>query len=328
MDSLLFSVNAILPIILTVLLGYCLKRIGMLSPAFVKMGNTLVFRVLLPAMLFLNVYKMKAFSGIDPAYLLYAAVFTLTVFAIGIPAVMLITKEAPRRGPLLQGTFRSNYALVGIPLATSLFGESGAIAASLLSAIVVPLYNILGVISLSLFREDQKKPSLRSIVKDVVKNPLIISIAVGLLTLLVRSLFLSLNIGFRLSDIRPLFTLLDYLSRSATPMALLLLGAQFEFSSVTGYRKELIFTTLTRAVAVPLLGIGIALLLFGERFGGAEFASLVAVFATPVAVSSVAMTQEMDSDVILAGQIVIFTTLTSAVTVFITTLILKMLGIF
>lgn len=328
MDSFLFAVNAVLPIILAVAVGYCLKRFGMISPTFVKEGNKLVFRVFLPAMLFLNIYEIESVSSVSLGYVLYAAAIVLLVFLIGIPLVMFLTDKDAHRGPLLQGTFRSNYALVGIPLATALFGETGAIAASLLSAVIVPLYNTLAVVSLSIFKRDEKTVSVKKILLDIVKNPLIVSIVIGLSVLGVRALFLRFGLAFRLSDIAPVYTLLGYLSRVATPMALILLGAQFEFSQVSGYRREIVFATLTRAIAVPVIGIGSALLFFRTSFGGAEFASLVACFATPVAVSSVPMTQEMKGDVVLAGQIVIFTTVASAFTVFIATVILRAIGIF
>ena len=83
-----------------------------------------------------------------------------------------------------------------------------------------------------------------------------------------------------------------------------------------------------RTVVVPLLGLGTAYLFFRNIFGGAQFAAFVAVFATPVAVSSVPMTQEMDGDVILAGQLVVWTTLASAVSVFLVSFLLKAVGVF
>jgi predicted permease len=85
---------------------------------------------------------------------------------------------------------------------------------------------------------------------------------------------------------------------------------------------------IIRSLIVPLLGIGIAYLFFRESFGGAQFAALVAVFCTPVAVSSVPMAQEMNADVSLAGQLVVFTTVSSAFTVFLASFLLKAAGIF
>ena len=111
-------------------------------------------------------------------------------------------------------------------------------------------------------------------------------------------------------------------------MALLMLGVQFEFSAVKTLRREILFGVLARAVAVPLLGLGCAYFFFRGRFGGAEFAAFVALFSTPVAVSSVPMAQEMGADHTLAGQLVVWTTLLSAVSVFAASFLLKLAGIF
>ena len=94
-----------------------------------------------------------------------------------------------------------------------------------------------------------------------------------------------------------------------------MLGAQFEFSHVASLRRQIAFGTLMRTVIVPVLGIGVACLI--GRFEGAHFAAFVAVFATPVSVSSVPMAQEMGGDATLAGQLVVWTTLLSAVSVFV-----------
>lgn len=118
------------------------------------------------------------------------------------------------------------------------------------------------------------------------------------------------------------------MSRLATPVALICLGAQFEFSAVAELKREIIFGTLMRTVVVPLVGIGTAFLFFRGVFGGAHFAAFIAVFATPVSISSVPMTQEMDGDVILAGQLVVWSTLASAFSVFLISFLLKLSGVF
>ncbi|MBR2406155.1 MAG: AEC family transporter [Clostridia bacterium] len=329
MDSFLFAVNAVAPIILTVAIGYLLKKAGFMNADFAKAANKLVFRLFLPAMLFLNVYRIASIGGINMNYIMYCLVALLVIFLLSIPAVILVARKREYRGVLLQGAFRSNYALIGIPLAQSLFGNDGVIVATLLSAAVIPLFNILAVISLSIFRVERgKKPSITHILSDIVRNPLIQSIALGVLVLGVRAFFTANDISFRLTDITPLFTVLGYLSDLATPLALLVLGAQFEFSAVKALRREIIFGTLMRTVIVPLLGIGTAYAFFSSQFSGAHFAAFAAMFATPVAVSSVPMAQEMDGDVALAGQLVVWTTLASAFSVFLVAFLLRLAGIF
>ena len=328
MESFLFAVNAVSPIILTVAIGYILKKAGLIPLALAKAINKLVFRVFLPCMLFLNVYTIQDIGSIDLGYILYSAGALLVIFGVAFPLVILFEKNNGRRGVLLQAAFRSNYALIGIPLAESLFGNEGSVIATVLSAAAIPLFNVLAVISLTVFRSDNEKNGTKKILTDIAKNPLIQSIACGIVVLLIRSVFVSSGITFRLTEITPLFTVLRYLSNLATPLALLVLGAQFEFSAVSALRREIIFGTLARTVFVPILGVGTTWLFFSNTFGGAHFAAFVAMFATPVAVSSVPMAQEMDGDTELAGQLVVWTTLISAFSVFLISYLLKLGGIF
>ncbi len=321
MASFIFALNAVLPIVLTVALGYLLKKIGWMDVAFSKKANKLCFRIFLPCMLFLNVYKIENIGNIETDYIIYTAIAVLALFFIAFPMVTFATRHRERRGVLCQAAFRSNYALIGIPLAESLFGEEGVAAASVLSAVVIVLFNILAVICLSVYREG--KPSFKRIFSDILKNPLIISIVLGITVLLIRPYF-----DFRISDVTPIYKVLTYLSNLATPVALLVLGAQFEFSSVSVLKREIVWGVCMRCLMVPVLGLGTAYLLFKGSFTGAEFAALTAVFTTPLAVSSVAMAQEMGADDQLAGQLVIWTTLMSAFTTFIASFLLKSAGIF
>ena len=328
MDSFLFALNAILPIVITVSIGYVLKRIGFLNEGFSKMANKLVFRVLLPIMLFLNVYKIESIADMDFGYILYVLAALLFIFAFSIPLVLSVSKRAGARGALLQAVFRSNYALIGIPLAQSLAGETGVAVATLLSAVTIPLLNILAVVSLSVFREGGEKPSIKKILMEIVKNPLIIGVVAGVAVLGVRALFVQWSVDFRLSEVTAVYSVMNQLSSMATPLALMVLGAQFEFSAVRSLRREIIFGTAMRCAIVPLIGIGGAFLFFRNQFNAAHFGAFIAMFATPVAVSSVPMAQEMDGDAILAGQLVVWSTLVSAFSVFVASFLLRWAGVF
>lgn len=328
MDSFLFALNAVAPIVLMVAIGYLLKKFGFMSAEFAKAANKLVFRLFLPSMLFLNVYKIDDLGNMDFGFMLYGAGGLVVIFLLSIPAVLLATKKPERRGVLVQAAFRSNYALIGLPLAESLFGKEGIAVATLLSAAVIPMLNILAVISLSIFKEGADKPSVKKILLGILKNPLIQSIALGVAAVGIRAVFIRYGIAFRLSDITPVYTVLGYLSNVATPLALLVLGAQFEFSAVKSMWREILFGTLTRTVAVPILGLSIAYFVFGSHFSGAHFAAFVSVFATPVAVSSVPMAQEMGSDAALAGQLVVWTALGSTASIFLASFLLRIAGVF
>lgn len=328
MESLLFAFNAVAPLIGLVVVGYILKCNGFINSSFAKTANKLVFRIFLPAMLFLNVYNIEAITNLNFNYIYYVIIVLVLIFVISVPIVMMVTKAPEKRGSLLQGIFRSNYALIGIPLAGSLYGEKGSAIATLLSAVVIPLLNVFAVISLTIFCEGNIQKSIKNIFLNILKNPLIQAIFFGLFVLMIRYLFDKNGIEFRLMDIKPLFKILNYFSSLATPMALIALGAQFEFSIVAKLKREILFGTVMRTLIVPLIGIGIAYFVFKNHFEGAHFATFIAFFATPVAVSSVPMAQEMKSDTALAGQLVVWTTIVSAFTIFIYSYLLKLLGIF
>ncbi len=330
MNALIFSANAVLPIIFLIVLGYLLKRIGMLTQAFLDAGNKLTFRVLLPVMLFLNVYQIDSISDVNAAFIVYGIGAVLLIFALAVAVCCAFTRDAAKRGALIQGVFRSNYAIIGIPLAASLFGDRGASAAGVMSAFCVPVFNVLGVITLTVFapRTGRRRFDIRKILRGIVCNPLILGTVSGIAVLLIRELFTKAGIGFRLSDIKPLFSAAQSVKSLCTPLALMVLGGRFEFSAVTRLRREIIFGTALRTVAVPVTGLLGAYLLRGPLgLTGAHFAVYVGVFATPVAVASAIMAKEMGPDEELAGQLVIWTSLVSTVTIFLYVTVLRAAGL-
>lgn len=330
MEALLFSLGAVSPIVLMVVIGYILKKLGLISETFAKEANKLVFKLFMPVMLFTKIYAITDLKGMGFEYIIFVLVFLLLIFIISVLTINKITKVNERKGVLIQAIFRSGYSLIGIPVSISLYGEQGGQAAALLSACVIPLFNVLAVICLAMYGDEieKKKTSIKEILLNIIKNPLIIGIGLAVICIGIRSVFNKFDISFRLSDIEPLFIVLNYIGGLAIPVALLVLGAQFEFSAVKALKKEIIAGTTIRTVIVPLITLCTAYFFFNDIFTAAHFATFVAVFATPVAVPSVPMVQESGGDVVLAGQLVVWSTLVSAFTIFITTFLLSLGGIF
>jgi predicted permease len=326
MDAFLFAFGAVTPLILIVALGYLLKRVGLFPAELGKRVNKVVFKILIPMTVFLNIYKIEDVGDVDPTYIVYAAIVTSIVFLVSLPLSSLITNVPNRRGVISQMMYRSNYALIGLPLAELICGPDGLSAAALLSVVSVSLFNAFAVVSFSIFEEEDKRINFKKIFVDILKNPLIIAILAGLVCLLTRKLLGACDISFRLSQITPLFKAITYIANSATPVALLCLGAQFEFSAIRSMKKEIICGVLLRTVIVPTLALGIAYLFFD--FTAGMFAAMIAAFATPVSVSSAPMAQEMGGDGELAGQLVLWSTAASSVTLFAFIYALRLLGAF
>ncbi len=337
LDVFITSINAVVPIILLILVGYLLKRVKFLNENFIKTGNKFVFRVCLPCMLFINIYdKMERFSDIRWDVVLYAVIIICIIFALGLLTAIFTTKHKNRRGVILQCTFRSNFAIIGLTLVERLGGDLGL--AGIISAFSIPVFNILAVIALSVFSEEDcggYKHNVKNIFLNIVKNPLIIGVAVGLVFVGIREIERACFNGEVLFSLKThlkfLYIGLSDLKVIASPLALIILGGQFEFSAVKGMTKEIVVGTVWRILLAPLIGIGLAVLLSNNtewlNFGVDVYPTLIALFGTPVAVSSAIMAGEMKSDEQLATQLVVWTSICSILTIFITVFVLMSFGL-
>lgn len=328
MENLLFTLNAILPIILPILLGYGLKRLHFFSDDFLKEANKLVFKVLIPVLLFSNLY-LKDLSTIKWDFVGFTAAAIFVLFLIGM-VIVLFVPNRKQKGVILQASFRSNYAIIGIPLATLLGGAAAEVEASVIAAISVPLFNILAVVALSLYDHDNTtKVSVKDILKKIVTNPLIIGVACGLVVCGINMIINSQggNVSGFLSDYLSFIpTTIKNIANLATPLALIVLGGRFQFKAVKSLWKQLTLSVTLRLVITPAIFLVIAYLLGFNS--SVQFAILIALFATPIAVSSAPMAAQMGQDEELAGQIVVWTSALSAFSLFIIIMICSSIGIF
>ncbi len=156
MDTFLFAMEAVMPIILVIVLGYVLKRTNVIDDGFLKVASKLVFNIFLPVLLFYNLYQIDSIAGIDWYFLGVALIGLIAMFGIGLLVAILFIPNVKQKGTVVQGIFRTNFAVLGLPLATALFGTEGAVLASLL-VLITPLLNIFSVLAFSLFNKDQIK---------------------------------------------------------------------------------------------------------------------------------------------------------------------------
>lgn len=328
-ETFLFAANAVLPVALIIALGYFIKRIGLCDAPFAARLNRMSFRALLPVMLFYNLHSGGGIRREDISIVLFAAAAVVAMFIAGMIIVRLFIPEPRQKGAVLQCIFRSNFAIIGLPLAQSLVGDEGARLAAVVSVAAIPLFNIFASIALSVYLRDEsgKKVSVGSIIKKIVTNPMIIGIFAAVAVLVLEDVLAGYGIDFSVADITPLYSAIQKIAAATSPVMLLALGIQFEFSAVGRLKKQIAVGAISRLVLMPGAVIGAALALF-PRFGAAHYALLIALTASPVAVSSMVMATEMDNDGTLAGQLVVWTTLLSMFTVFTIVAVLKAVGIF
>ncbi len=311
MENLIIAFNVVLPLMLCIMLGYFLRRIGMIGETLRTGMNSLCFKVFLPFYLFNSVYATDVTASFNGKLMIFCCAAMIAWFALLMFIIPRIEQENPRRGVLIQAMFRSNFALFGLPMAESLCGAEKMGPTTLLIGICVPLVNVLAVITLESFRGG--KPSVKKMLLGIAKNPLIIASLLGLA-------FNLLNIPLPSAVHK---TITD-LGKVATPLSLVALGASFTFASAAAFRNQLTLGVAGKLVICPLImvSLGAALGLRAEML-----VPVLIYFGAPTAVSSFPMAQQMDGDGELAASLVVFTSALSILTIFLWVFTLKTIGL-
>ena len=77
MQNLIFSLNATLPVFLTMVAGWLLRQWGFLPKEFCKAADRLTFKITLPIMLFLDMSAVDILHDFQPKFVLFCFAATL-----------------------------------------------------------------------------------------------------------------------------------------------------------------------------------------------------------------------------------------------------------
>lgn len=310
MESFLVAVNAVMPFLIYISFGYGVRMSGLADEAFMNQLNKLIFRAFFPILMFNNLYKVEPGFTLDGRLVAVGVASVLILEVLLVLIVPRFVKGNPQRGVVVQGIYRSNFVLFAIPLTTSLFGDAGSVLASMMVAIVIPIYNVTAVIILEMFHGG--KTDVRSLVKNVCTNPLILGAAAGFVFFM-----LQVKLPGCVEETVAQFANLT------TPLALFVLGGTLHFSAVRGNLKYLVPSLTVKMVFLPIVITAIATAM---GFGNLERFVLFTMYATPVATASYSMAQNMGGDGELAGQFVVISTAASIFTIFLWVLFFKSMG--
>ncbi len=313
LDSMVFSLNITVPLFLVIALGYLLSRGKILSDGFVQSANQLNFYVTLPALVFSDMAESDIHAVMDGSMILFCALVTTVCFAILWLVAHFAFRNGARTGAFVQGSFRSSAAILGFALMESIYGSTEMMPLMILGA--VPLYNIFSVVVLAVEGGDKKQGLLRSLLtalRKTVTNPILIGLALGMLV----SYY-----GISLPAIPT--RLIDYMGVLASPLALLTIGANFKFKGLAKSGVAAVSASLVKLVfqAAVFLPLAIAL-----GFRDQKLAAILIMLASPTTPASFVMCKQMGGDADLSGNIVVLTTLLSAVTLTVWLFLLRNFG--
>ena len=313
LSDLIYSFNTVIPLFLVMLLGLIVGRLKIIDAPATKQMNALIFKVVLPIMLFNTVHGSDYSQMFDRKFIVFLILSIIAFFFICWIIAAKFVKDDKKKGAFIQGSFRGNYVILGVALSTEVLGFTPAIAVTGI-LIVVPLFNILSVIILTIYNEQKTESGnvILAIVKSIVTNPLIISVLAGIaLTLL--------NI-----ELIPLLsTPINMVSSLATPFALLVIGASLDFSKIKDRLRYTIGASILKLIIMPAIFIPLAI---WAGITAEGIVVLLVLYAAPTAIVSYAMAAHMGTDEHLASSIVLFTSLASILTYTIGVYILRVIG--
>ncbi|MDX2481209.1 MAG: AEC family transporter [Desulfuromusa sp.] len=294
-----FALTITAPIFCMLGFGILFKKIGWISDAFAKTGSDLVFRVTLPCLLFVKLVETDFRHDLPYKLVIYAVLATVVIFLIIDRLIAARLQNSFDRGAFVQGAFRSNMGIIGLAFCISAFGDKIVAAASIYLAVLTTLFNILAVITLTRHQNiSTDKGTYLSILSSIVKNPLILSILLGVV--------ISLS-GYRVPEF--FLTTGGYFARMTLPLALLCAGATIRLQEFHG-SKALYWSAAGKLIFVPLLITlgGVFVGLRGEHLG-----VLYLMCAAPTAAASYPMTLAMGGNHHLAAAIIASTSLGSII---------------
>ncbi len=312
MKNFIFSINATIPIFLIILLGYILKKINFLTEEFASVINKYVFVVALPVMLFQDIALSDVKQEMNFKFFIFCFAATVSMFFLVWIIARLTLKDKTMVGAFAQAASRGSAAILGVAFVENICGDIGSTPLMIVAA--VPFFNILSVIILVCSADTKEKNygKIKGSLINIAKNPIIIGILLGLACSLAR---------LRIPTI-PAKTI-DYIARTATPMALIAVGAGFNVNEALIRIKPALGATFIKLVGLPLIYLPIA---YRLGFTGSEMVSILVMLAAPSTVSCYVMAKNMHNDGILTSNIIVLTTLLSSLTLTLWIFILKTMG--
>lgn len=360
MADFIFSLNATLPIFLIMVLGWFLMRIGLFTKEFNRVADKYVFKVALPVLLFKDIATADIRSDFNLTFVLFCMITTTIMFLAIWGLSYVFIKDKTQVGAFAQASARGSAAVLGIAFINNIYGNSGMAPLMIVSA--VPLYNILSVIILTFSADmgrntekdklpddlsdkihkrnvgeiksgisknagdietnstdtqkevrNSKGSNIKKACINVVKNPIIIGIFLGL----PFSIF-----GISIPAI-PLKAVTS-IAQTATPIALLVVGAGFEGAKAIKKIKLTSIATFIKLVLLPLIFFPFAIA-FGFR--GSELVAILIMLGSPTTVTCYIMAKNMGNDEVLSSSIVVMATLLSSVTLTGWIFVLKVMGL-
>lgn len=314
MENLIFSLNATIPVFLTMVIGYTLKNLKLVDEPFIKTLNSFNYKITLPMLLFKDISESDFSKVWDTSYVLFC--FFSTLFCIA--ATWIITAKVYHKkdlvGEFVQASYRSSAAVLGIAFIQNIYGNAGM--APLMIIGTVPLYNIAAVIILSFTGPEAQKThsgAFKAAIKGILTNPIIIGIFAGMAVSFLQISFPTI-----------INKTVNNLAVLASPLALIGLGGGFEGQKALAKIKPTLVCSFIKLMLWPALFLPIAAIM---DFRTEKMVAILVMLGSPTTASCYIMARNLKHEGTLTSSVVVSTTFLSSVTLTFWLYLLKSFGL-
>lgn len=312
LDNIIFTANIVAPVFLIIAVGYFAKRLKIINEVFVDVTSRFVFQVSLPVFIFLEISGLDLSQVFNVDQIIFITVSTVISYIFIWFGTIPFIKKPEDKSAFIQGAFRGNYAIVGLALISNLLGSNALGKATLILAFLLPVYNVLAVIVLTVPKH-QGKFKIKTIVQEILLNPLIIAVIAALPFSYYK---------FKLPGM--ITTTGGYLADLALPLALIGIGGSLNMENLKRASSLAFLSSAIKIIVLPLV-LTITAYILGYRNN--DLGIMFIVFACPTAIASFVMADAMGANSKLAGNIIMITTLGSVFTIALGIIILKSFGL-
>lgn len=300
MENLVFSLEATMPIFLTMVLGYLFRRIGLMEESFVNKMNKFVFNAALPALLFQDLATADFSKVWNGKFVLFCVLATCLSILIAM-GISCLWKDKSIQGEFIQGAYRSSAAILGIAFIQNIYGNVGMGPLMIIAS--VPIYNIMAVTVLSFFKPDRGKMDgtlVKKTLKGIASNPIILGILAGVVWS-----------SLKLPQPLILMKTVKNLGVLATPLGLMAMGAAFDEKKAFAKMGPALTAVFMKLLGWCCVFLPIAI---GMGFRNQELVALLVMLGSATTVTCYIMARNMGHEGVLSSSIVMMTTFCSAFT--------------
>lgn len=310
MEIFSYTANGIIPVFLVIFVGMALQKLGFFSQTTKDEIIKLVFYAATPCLIFKNVSGADLYSVFDLKFIIFTMIMIVMLLLFQVFLCFWI-KEPAKKGAVIQIGFRSNFAIIGMPIAINLLSKTGVALTAVTLSFVIVTYNICAVTLLSYYGTTKK--SFKSIFTGITKNPLIIGTVAGLIFAV-----------FKIPVAPILDKTIDIIGDIASSMGLIIIGATISLKGFTSNKAYILFSVFLRNILSPFLFLTIGAL-FGYR--DYHLMILAIISASPAAVNCFVMAKNMGVDSDISAYGVSLTSIVSLMSIFVSVYLIKLFGL-